>query len=93
MPTQPLTRTLTIKNQSGLHTRPASRLVQKLSEFDAEVYILKGDSKVSAKSILSILSLAAGPGSTITVEARGPQAEDALNALQSLVENLFGERP
>jgi phosphocarrier protein len=86
-----LTRVMTIRNQRGLHARAAARFVKCAEQFDAEITVAKKDSSVSGLSIMGLMMLAAGPGTTIEVSAAGAQAELALDALGALVEGKFGE--
>jgi len=86
-----LTRVMTICNQRGLHARAAARFVKCAEQFDAEITVAKKDSSVSGLSIMGLMMLAAGPGTTIEVSAAGAQAALALDALGALVEGKFGE--
>ena len=80
-----------IKNKFGLHARPASLLVKLASSFQSEIQLVKEDMDVNAKSILGVMMLAAGPGNVITIVATGPDEDDAVIALATLVESRFGE--
>ncbi|MFO7172602.1 MAG: HPr family phosphocarrier protein [Bacillota bacterium] len=83
-------RTFTLTHAAGLHARPAALLVQTVQRFPGtEVLIRKGDREVSARSLLSVLSLGASQGDTITVRCEGPQAEEAMAAIAQLVEGGF----
>lgn len=82
---------LKIKNELGLHARPAAMLVQAVATMDANVNITKEDLVVDGKSIMGVLTLAAEQGSSITVTATGTQAHDAVEAIRKLVEDGFGE--
>lgn len=84
-------KSVQIENQRGLHARASARFVKLAEEFDAEILVEKDGSEVSATSIMGLMMLAAGPGSTIAIRARGPQAEAAVAALVALVEDRFGE--
>jgi phosphocarrier protein len=84
-------RTVTIVNRLGLHARAASRLVMLAAKFQSEVGVARDGRAVSGKSIMGVLMLAAGMGSSITLSARGADAEAAVEALARLVENRFGE--
>lgn len=91
-PTAPtLSRTLTIKNQRGLHARAAARFVKCVEQFDAEIVVTKKDAAVSGLSIMGLMMLAAGPGTTIEVSASGADARAALDALEALVDGKFEE--
>lgn len=85
-------RTLTIVNTRGLHARASAKFVQCVEKYDAEVSVTKDGNAVSGTSIMGLMMLAAAPGSTILIEATGPQAEEALDALEALVTDGFGER-
>jgi phosphocarrier protein len=85
-----------ITNRRGLHARASAKFVNVASQFDAVVHVTgpsdgRGEERVVGTSIMGLMMLAAGPGQSILIEAAGPQAEDALNALTSLVENKFEE--
>ncbi len=84
-------RELTITNSLGLHARPSAQLTQTAGQFQAEVWITKGNRRVNAKSIMGVLMLAAGQGTVLVVEAQGPDAEQALAAVGALIESGFGE--
>ncbi len=88
---QEVRRTLTIRNSRGLHARAAGRFVRTANGFDADIWVMRADVVVAADSILGLMMLAATPGSTIEVWARGPEAEAALVALGNLVERGFDE--
>ncbi|MGQ9682446.1 MAG: HPr family phosphocarrier protein [Anaerolineae bacterium] len=85
------TITLTIRNPVGLHARPAALFVQTAQRYVSEIRVRSGGREANAKSILGILTLGAGQGATITVEAEGEDAPQALAALQALVELDFGD--
>ncbi|MGA2951993.1 MAG: HPr family phosphocarrier protein [Caulobacteraceae bacterium] len=78
-------------NQRGLHARASARFVKLAGSFDAVVRVSKDDQTVDAQSIMGLMMLAAGPGSTIEISAEGRQAKAALEALKRLVENRFEE--
>jgi phosphocarrier protein HPr len=84
-------RTLTISNRLGLHARPAAKLVQTASRFECDIKIRRGDLTVDGKSIMGVLFLGAALGVEIEIEARGPDAAEALDALAALVNGKFGE--
>ncbi len=78
-------RAFTIQNELGLHARPAGRFVSIASRFAAEIWVGKGDEWVSGRSVLSILSLAAGPGTELRIRAEGVDAEAAVEALGAVL--------
>ena len=84
-------RDLPIVNKRGLHARAAARFVQLAETFEAAISVSKDQTTVDATSIMGLMMLAAGPGSSIRVKAEGPQAEAAVDALVALVANRFGE--
>lgn len=87
----PLSRDLPIVNKKGLHARATAKFVQCCEKFDAVITVSRGEETVGGSSIMGILTLGAAQGTTITVTATGPQAKAALDALQTLVANRFGE--
>lgn len=80
-----------IVNKLGLHARAAAKFVQTAQRFGAGVRVSRGEKKVNGKSIMGVMTLAAGMGSTIHVETEGEDAEAALDALVTLVADRFGE--
>jgi phosphocarrier protein HPr len=80
-----------IKNKLGLHARAAAKLVHIAAKFRSDIKIKKGDEEVDGKSILGILLLAAGRGTTITVRAAGEDERDALDAVEKLIDAKFDE--
>ena len=80
-----------IINKLGLHARASAKLSQLAGEFPCEVYLARDGRQVNAKSIMGVMMLAAGIGSTVTLETVGEQADEALQALQALINNRFGE--
>lgn len=85
-------REATIVNGEGLHARPAARMVRLASQFASEIEICKDGMGVNGKSIMGVMMLAAECGSSITIRADGPDAEQAVTALAHLVESGFGEK-
>ena len=82
-------RTVTIVNPQGLHARPAYMFAELAGQFDATIELEKDGERIDGKSILSILTLAAGHGEKIILKASGPDAEKALTALGDLVDAGF----
>jgi phosphocarrier protein HPr len=89
--TDALSRELPIVNRKGLHARATAKFVQCVDRFDADVKVTRCGETVGGDSIMGILTLGAGPGSTITVSATGAQAREVLDALADLVSSRFGE--
>ena len=87
----PLSRHLTIVNRRGLHARASAKFVKLAESFNAEVRVIKDGQTVGGTSIMGLMTLAAAPGSTIELAADGPEAEAALDALEKLIAEGFGE--
>ena len=86
-----LVRTFDIVNKRGLHARASAKFVQLAESFDAEINVTKDGMSVGGTSIMGLMMLAASPGCCISVSASGPDAEKALDALDALIANRFGE--
>lgn len=82
---------VTIRNQRGLHARAAAKFVKLAAEFQAEVTVSNRGTSVSGMSIMGLMMLAASPGTEIEMSATGPQRQEAIDALQALVEAKFHE--
>ncbi|MGP1716594.1 MAG: HPr family phosphocarrier protein [Methylophilus sp.] len=82
---------LEIINKLGLHARASTKLTQTASQFKSEVWIEKNGRRVNAKSIMGVMMLAAAKGSIVEIEATGADEEQAITALQTLINNYFGE--
>lgn len=87
----PVSRTVTITNQRGLHARASAKFVDLASDFEAVIHVRRGEETVEASSIMDLLMLAAGPGTDITIIAEGRETDAALAALVQLVEDKFYE--
>ncbi|MGH7122385.1 MAG: HPr family phosphocarrier protein [Acetobacteraceae bacterium] len=87
-----LCRSVLIPNRRGLHARAAARLVATAERFGALVEVLKDGQAVSARSIMGLMMLGAGPGSEIVVRAEGWDAKEALEAISGLIEAGFDEQ-
>ena len=90
-PSGALVRVLKIVNQKGLHARASAKFVQTVEKFDVDVRVSRGGETVGGTSIMGLMMLAAGPGTTITVEATGPEAAQVVAALADLVACRFTE--
>jgi phosphocarrier protein len=88
---QTIARELTIINKRGLHARASAKFVKCAETFKAKVQVTRDGQMVGGTSIMGLMMLAAGPGSTILVEASGPEAQQAVDALTHLVESRFDE--
>lgn len=84
-------RRVTISNKRGLHARAASRLVEVANRHASDIRVLSGDREADGKNIMSLIMLAASPGTEILLQADGDDAEVALSALVALIENGFDE--
>lgn len=87
----PLTREFLIINKRGLHARASAKFVQTVGRFDAEVAVSRDGMTVGGMSIMGLMMLAASPGCSVEVSASGPQATEALDALEQLIADRFGE--
>ena len=84
-------RKVDVINERGMHARASAKFVKLAAEFDAEITVSRDGQTVDARSIMGLMMLAAGPGSTIELKAEGPDAVAALDALASLVGQRFDE--
>ena len=78
-------------NKLGLHARAAAKLTHVASGYEAEIWLSRSGRKVNAKSIMGVMMLAAGQGTRITIEADGPDAQAAIDAIVKLIGERFGE--
>lgn len=86
------TKTVTIKNRAGIHARPAALIAQTANRFASEILIERDeDTRINAKSIMGIITMAASYNSKLTIFASGPDEEEAVGAIESLFENKFEE--
>ncbi len=86
-----VSRSVTIKNNVGLHARPATFFIQKANTYKCSIWVEKEDCRVNAKSLLGVLSLGIGKGTTITLIADGAEEADAVSGLAELIDNGLGE--
>ncbi|EJF79290.1 Phosphocarrier protein HPr [Candidatus Bartonella washoeensis] len=86
-----LSRHFNICNKRGLHARASAKFVQTVDNFNAIVEVEKDGKVVGGSSIMGLMMLAASPGCNLTIRVSGPEANDALNALEKLINNKFGE--
>jgi phosphocarrier protein HPr len=91
IPSDALSREMPIINKRGLHARASAKFVQTVERFNAEVWVTRGGETVGGTSIMGLMMLAAGPGTSIVVSAAGPDAEAALAAITELVADKFHE--
>jgi len=91
MADEPQRRVLTIVNQRGLHARASRKLAELALKYDATIVVRREDDSADATSLMDLMMLGAGIGSDIEVEAQGPQAGEALEAIAALVADKFGE--
>jgi phosphocarrier protein HPr len=80
-----------ISNKLGLHARASAKLTQLASQYQSEVWMSRAARRVNAKSIMGVMMLAAGKGSTVTIETIGADEAAALAAIVALIDNKFGE--
>jgi len=86
-----LSREMVIRNKLGLHARAATKLARLSNQFDARVAVRSGGQEVDASSVMCLMLLASQQGKTITVTAQGNDAEQALDAIENLIQNRFDE--
>jgi len=91
VPEGAISKELLIINKRGLHARASAKFVQTVERFNAEVWVTRGSETVGGTSIMGLMMLAAAPGTTIVVSAKGAEAEAALAAITELVESKFNE--
>ena len=82
---------INISNKLGLHARASAKLTKLAGSFPCEVWVARGERRVNAKSIMGVMMLAAGIGSTIVIDTDGEREQEAMNALLALVNDKFGE--
>jgi phosphocarrier protein len=88
---EPLRRTVEIMNERGLHARASAKFVKTAAQFDAQVTVSRDGTTVDAQSIMGLMMLAAGIGSTVELAAEGAEAAEALEALAALIADRFEE--
>jgi phosphocarrier protein HPr len=91
VPPGAMRRELPIINKRGLHARASAKFVQMVERFNAEVWVTRGAETVGGTSIMGLMMLSAGPGTSIVVSAVGPEAEAAIDAITELVASKFNE--
>jgi phosphocarrier protein len=91
IPPGALSREIAIINKRGLHARASAKFVQLVERFNAEVWVTRGGETVGGTSIMGLMMLSAGPGTSIVVSATGPEAEAAITAITDLVASKFNE--
>ncbi|MFW5824107.1 MAG: HPr family phosphocarrier protein [Marinobacter sp.] len=84
-------RPVIIINKLGLHARAAAKLVETASAYDSRIELVKGGRQVDAKSIMPVMMLAAGQGTELELVADGPDEQQAIAALEALINDYFGE--
>lgn len=91
IPPGAISREIPIINKRGLHARASAKFVQMVERFNAEVWVTRGGETVGGTSIMGLMMLSAGPGTTIVISAAGPEAQAALDAITALVADKFNE--
>lgn len=86
-----LSKTILIVNKLGLHARASAKLTQLASEFPCEITLQRKGRKINAKSIMGVMMLAAGMGSEVILETFGEKEQEAMDAIEGLINNKFGE--
>ena len=83
---------VTVTNRAGIHARPAALIVQTASKYQSKIMFLKENEEINAKSIMGIITLGAGYGTKITIQAEGPDEEAAVQTLVGIFERRFEEQ-
>ena len=83
--------TITISNKLGLHARASAKLTKLASSFPCDVFLTRNDRRVNAKSIMGVMMLAAGLGTTVELECSGTKEQEANDAIVALINDKFGE--
>jgi phosphocarrier protein len=83
--------TTTISNKLGLHARASAKLTKLAGSFPCDVFLSKGERRINAKSIMGVMMLAAGKGSSVVLETDGAQEQEAQTAILALIDDKFGE--
>jgi phosphocarrier protein HPr len=91
IPQGAVSREIPIINKRGLHARASAKFVQMVERFSAEVWVTRGNETFGGTSIMGLMMLAAGPGTTVVVSAIGPEAQAAVDAIAELVAGKFNE--
>ncbi len=86
-----LKQSIQISNKLGLHARASAKLTKLASGFRCEIHLSRNDRRVNAKSIMGVMMLAAGLGTTIEIETDGPDEAEAMTALNAMIADKFGE--
>jgi phosphocarrier protein HPr len=89
MSNSPISRVVVIQNEQGLHARPAEMFVRMAMQFQSKIQVVRDGYRVDARSIMDLLTLGAAKGTQLTLEAEGPDAQQAVDALAHLVESGF----
>jgi phosphocarrier protein len=84
-------RTIKVSNKLGLHARASAKLTQAASKFESAIWLTRNGRRVNAKSIMGVMMLAAGIGTTVELETEGPDEEAALGQIEALFNDKFGE--
>jgi len=82
---------LTVKNRAGIHARPAAIIAQTANKFTCEITLIRDDVTVNAKSIMGVITMAAGYNTTLTIQADGPDEKEAVAAIEKLFDSKFEE--
>ena len=86
-----ISKDIEIINKLGLHARASAKLTQLAAKYQCEVWMTRNQRRVNAKSIMGVMMLAAGKGTTVMLETEGPDEQECMDSLVQLIENRFGE--
>jgi phosphocarrier protein len=86
-----IVREIPITNKRGLHARASAKFVQMAERYKADITVTRNNETVGGSSIMGLMMLAAGPGTSVIITASGPEAREAMDALTTLITSKFGE--
>jgi phosphocarrier protein HPr len=91
MAEETLVKNMKVMNEYGIHARPAALLVKAAGKYECDIFMEKDGNKVSCKSIMGLMTIEGFPGSTMIVTTSGADAQEAMNEIEELFVNKFGE--
>ena len=86
-----ISKTIKVQNRAGVHARPAALIAEKSNKFLSEIFLVKEDAKINAKSVIGVITMAAAYGTELTLICEGSDEKEACNAIETLFNNKFEE--
>ncbi len=86
-----ISKTIKVQNRAGVHARPAALIAEKSNKFLSEIFLVKDDTKINAKSVIGVITMAASYGTELTLICEGSDEQEAGNAIEALFNNKFEE--